>query len=111
MTRSYEEWEALLLQHGIPVGAINSIDQVVEHPQVKAREMIVESDHPVAGKVKIIGVPVKLSATPGSVRQPAPLLGQHTDAVLQTYLHMCEADIAALRQMGVIGQQKTPAPA
>ncbi|HEX9867427.1 MAG TPA: CoA transferase [Candidatus Tectomicrobia bacterium] len=111
LTRSYEEWEALLLQHGIPVGAINSIDQVVEHPQVKAREMIVESDHPVAGKVKIVGVPVKLSETPGSVRQLAPLLGQHTDAVLQTYLHMREADIAALRQMGVIGQQKTSAPA
>jgi crotonobetainyl-CoA:carnitine CoA-transferase CaiB-like acyl-CoA transferase len=111
LTRSYEEWETLLLQHGIPVGAINSIDQVVEHPQVKAREMIVESNHPVAGKVKSVGVPVKLSETPGSVRQPAPLLGQHTDAVLQTYLHLSAAEIAALRHMGVIGQQQTPAPA
>jgi crotonobetainyl-CoA:carnitine CoA-transferase CaiB-like acyl-CoA transferase len=111
LTRSYEEWETLLLQHGIPVGAINSIDQVVDHPQVKAREMIVESNHPVAGKVKSVGVPVKLSATPGSVRHPAPLLGQHTDVVLQTYLHLSAAEIAALRQMGVIGQQQTPASA
>src|SRR5919106_2120618 len=52
LTKTYEEWEKQLLKHGIPVGAINTIDQVVEHPQVKAREMIVETDHPVAGKVK-----------------------------------------------------------
>jgi crotonobetainyl-CoA:carnitine CoA-transferase CaiB-like acyl-CoA transferase len=111
LTKSYEEWEALLLQHGIPVGAINTIDHVVDHPQVTARDMIVDSDHPVAGRVKIVGVPVKLSDTPGSVREPAPLLGQHTDEVLHTYLRMSAADIAALRQAGVIGKQKTPAPA
>jgi crotonobetainyl-CoA:carnitine CoA-transferase CaiB-like acyl-CoA transferase len=111
LTRPYEEWEALLLEHGIPVGAINTIDQVVEHPQVKARGMIVESEHPVAGKVKLVGIPVKLSETPGSVREPAPLLGQHTEEVLQTYLHMSQDEIAELRQAGVIGKQKTPAPA
>ena len=106
LTKAYEEWEELLLKHGIPVGAINTIDHVVEHPQVKARGMIVESDHPVAGKVKIVGVPVKLSETPGAVREPAPLLGQHTDEVLHTYLGMPEAEIAALRQAGVIGKKK-----
>ena len=90
LTRPYEEWEALLLEHGIPVGAINTIDQVVEHPQVKSRGMIVESEHPVAGKVKLVGIPVKLSETPGSIREPAPLLGQHTEEVLQTYLHMSQ---------------------
>jgi formyl-CoA transferase/CoA:oxalate CoA-transferase len=111
LTRSYEEWETLLLAHGIPVGAINTIDQVVEHPQVKARGMVVESDHPVAGRVKVVGVPVRLSETPGSVREPAPLLGQHTDEVLRTYLGMHEADIAALRQAGVIGRKRAPAPA
>jgi CoA:oxalate CoA-transferase len=111
LNKTYEEWETLLLKHGIPVGAINTIDQVVEHPQVKARGMIAASDHPVAGKVKLVGVPVKLSETPGSVREPAPLLGQHTDEVLQQYLGMGEADITALRQAGVIGQQQPPAPA
>jgi crotonobetainyl-CoA:carnitine CoA-transferase CaiB-like acyl-CoA transferase len=109
LTRSYAEWEELFLKHGIPVGAINTIDQVVDHPQVRARDMIVESDHPVAGTVKIVGVPVKLSHTPGSVRQPAPLLGQHTDEVLQTYLHMSQAEIAALRQAGVLGKRSTSA--
>jgi crotonobetainyl-CoA:carnitine CoA-transferase CaiB-like acyl-CoA transferase len=111
LNKPYEEWETLLLKHGIPVGAINTIDQVVEHPQVKARGMIAASDHPVAGKVKLVGVPVKLSETPGSVREPAPLLGQHTDEVLQQYLGMGEADITALRQAGVIGPQQPPAPA
>jgi crotonobetainyl-CoA:carnitine CoA-transferase CaiB-like acyl-CoA transferase len=106
LTKSYQEWEDLLLTHGIPVGAINTIDQVVEHPQVRARGMIVENAHPVAGKVKLVGVPVKLSETPGGVRAPAPLLGQHTEEVLQTYLGMGADDIAALRQAGVIGKPK-----
>ncbi len=103
LSKSYEEWEELLLAHGIPMGAINTIDQVVEHPQVQAREMIVESDHPVAGKVKIVGVPVKLSETPGRVRTPAPVLGQHTDEVLREYLGMSEAEIAGLREAKAVG--------
>jgi formyl-CoA transferase/CoA:oxalate CoA-transferase len=105
LTRTYEEWEALLLAHGVPVGAINTIDTVVEHPQVKARGMLVETTHPVAGQVKIVGVPIKLSETPGSVREPAPLLGQHTDQVLHEYLGMDESEIAALRQAGAIGKK------
>jgi crotonobetainyl-CoA:carnitine CoA-transferase CaiB-like acyl-CoA transferase len=56
--------------------------------------------------MKLVGVPVKLSETPGRVRDPAPLLGQHTDEVLQTYLGMHQDEIAALRQAGVIGKQK-----
>jgi crotonobetainyl-CoA:carnitine CoA-transferase CaiB-like acyl-CoA transferase len=105
LTKTYEEWEAILLPHGIPMGAINTIDKVVEHPQVQARGAIVETTHPVAGKVKIVGVPVKLSQTPGAVREPAPLLGQHTDTVLREYLGMDDARIAALRQAGAIGSQ------
>jgi crotonobetainyl-CoA:carnitine CoA-transferase CaiB-like acyl-CoA transferase len=88
------------------MGAINTIDQVVNHPQVQARGMIVESEHPVAGKVQVIGVPVKLSETPGSVREPAPLLGQHTDEVLHEYLGMTDAEISALHQEGVIGTKR-----
>jgi crotonobetainyl-CoA:carnitine CoA-transferase CaiB-like acyl-CoA transferase len=106
LTRPYEEWEALFLQHGIPVGAINTIDTVVEHPQIKARGALVECEHPVAGKVKIVGVPVKLSETPGRVRQPAPLLGQHTDEVLRQYLGLDEAEITALRQAGALGTKR-----
>jgi crotonobetainyl-CoA:carnitine CoA-transferase CaiB-like acyl-CoA transferase len=103
LTKSYEEWDALLLPAGIPVGAINTIDQVVAHPQVRERDVIVESEHPVAGKVKMVGVPLKLSATPGTIRTPAPLLGQHTDEVLRGTLGLGDADLAALRQAAVIG--------
>jgi crotonobetainyl-CoA:carnitine CoA-transferase CaiB-like acyl-CoA transferase len=110
LTKTYEEWEELFLQHGIPVGAINTIDKVVDHPQVQARGMIVECEHPVAGKVRIVGVPVKLSETPGRVRDPAPLLGQHTDQVLREYLGMDEGEIAALRQAGAIGRKHEEYP-
>lgn len=105
LTRTYTEWETILLPHGIPMGAINSIDKVVAHPQVKARQMIVASDHPVAGNVRIVGVPVKLSKTPGRVRTPAPTLGQHTDDVLAHELGLSASDIADLRQAGAIGPQ------
>lgn len=85
------------------MGAINTIDQVVEHPQVKARGMIVETEHPTAGTVKMVGVPVKLSETPGAVRAPAPVLGQHTDEVLRTWLGLGDGEIADLRHAGAIG--------
>jgi formyl-CoA transferase/CoA:oxalate CoA-transferase len=103
LTRTYEEWEALLLPAGIPVGAINTIDQVVDHPQVAARGAIVESKHPVAGTVRMVGVPVRMSETPGAVRSPAPLLGEHTDEVLREDLGLDAEEIARLRRAGAIG--------
>jgi formyl-CoA transferase/CoA:oxalate CoA-transferase len=103
LTRSYEEWETLLTANGIPVGAINNLAQVVEHPQVKARGSMVELEHPRAGKVRVVGVPVRLSATPGAVRTPAPALGEHTDAVLRELLGLGAAEIDALRAAGALG--------
>jgi formyl-CoA transferase/CoA:oxalate CoA-transferase len=103
LTRSYEEWEALLLANGIPVGAINTLAEVVGHPQVKARGSLVEIDHPSVGKVPVVGVPVRLSVTPGAVRTPAPTLGQHTDEVLRDLLGLGASEIAALRAAGAIG--------
>ncbi|WP_346914992.1 CoA transferase [uncultured Roseibium sp.] len=76
------EWLDLLQQGGFPAGPVLSISDMHQDPQALAREMIVETDHPVAGAVKTIGVPVKFSDTPGGVRRPAPLLGQHTREVL-----------------------------
>jgi crotonobetainyl-CoA:carnitine CoA-transferase CaiB-like acyl-CoA transferase len=103
LTRAFEEWEPLLLAHGIPVGAINSIAQVVEHPQVAARGALVEVAHPRAGKVRMVGAPVRLSETPGSVRTPAPMLGEHTDQVLCELLGFDAGAIGALRASGAIG--------
>jgi CoA:oxalate CoA-transferase len=85
------------------VGAINTIDNVVAHPQVVARGALVECDHPVAGRVRMVAPPVRLSDTPGGVRAPAPLLGEHTDAVLRERLGLSDHDIAELRASGATG--------
>jgi len=103
LTRSYEDWEGVLLPRGIPMGAINGIGEVVKHPQVAARGTLVEMDHPRAGKVRMVGAPVRLSETPGSVRSPAPTLGEHTDEVLRDVLGLPAAEISALRSSGAIG--------
>jgi crotonobetainyl-CoA:carnitine CoA-transferase CaiB-like acyl-CoA transferase len=103
LTRSYEEWEAVLLESGIPVGAINNLAEVVKHPQVVARQSLVEMEHPRAGTVRMVGAPVRLSETPGSVRTPAPMLGEHTGQVLAELLGLGESEIAALRAEGAIG--------
>jgi len=110
LTKSYEEWEAILLPAGIPVGAINTLDQVVVHPQVRARQAIVEHTHPVAGTVETVAPPVRLSETPGTIRRPAPLLGEHTDEVLRERLGMQDDELARLRAAGVIRNHQTHGP-
>ena len=102
-TKTYEEWEAMLIPAGVPLGAINGIDAVVAHPQVQARNALPSIDHPIAGTVRVPGPPVRMSDTPGSVRTAAPLLGQHTDEVLRDRLGLTAREIDELRQAGTIG--------
>ena len=102
-TRTYEEWETLLLANDIPVGAINDVAQVVEHPQVKARGALLEVEHPEAGKVRMVRSPVRLSGMGDMRTTPAPLLGQHTDDVLREVLGLSADEIARLREAGAIG--------
>ena len=102
LTKSYEEWEAVLLPAGIPMGAINTLDAVVAHPQVQARAAIVESTHPVAGTIRMTAPPVRMSDTPGTIRTPAPLLGEHTEQVLRERLKLKDDEIAGLLRAGVI---------
>ncbi len=87
---------------GIPCGPINNLEQVLNEPQILAREMVVDVDVPVAGPTKVTGVPIKLSETPGAVRTPPPTLGQHTDEVLESVLGMDEAQRKALREKSVV---------
>src|SRR5262249_5844477 len=103
LTKAYEEWEAILQPAGIPMGAINTIDQVVAHPQVRARGAIVPCTHPVAGTVETVGPPVRMSDAPGSIRRPAPLLGGDTVTLLRDRFGMNEEELAELRAHGVIG--------
>jgi crotonobetainyl-CoA:carnitine CoA-transferase CaiB-like acyl-CoA transferase len=99
--RDTEEWVELLLAEGVPVGPIYDYKQVFEDPHTRAREMMVEMEHPVEGTVRGLGIPVKLSETPGEIRRPAPLLGEHTEETL-VELGYSEAEIANLRRSNVV---------
>jgi len=81
--RPSAEWVRDFEAAGVPVGPVNKIGDMLADPQVKAREMVVEVDHPKAGRVKALGHPVKFSQTPASITRAAPMLGEHTREVLQ----------------------------
>ena len=100
-TRTTQEWQDILDNAGVPNGPINTVDKVIEDPQVVAREMIIEIDHPVSGKVKVPGIPVKLSDTPGQIRMTSPLLGQHTDEILRDLLNYDDKKIEDLRRENI----------
>ncbi len=105
LTKTYEEWEVIFLKHGIPFGATNDLSEVIKHPQVKARGTLVDVKHPRAGDVKIVGVPMRLSKTPGSIRRHSPAIGEHNDEVLKEMLGLSQERIDGLRKAGVFGQR------
>lgn len=97
------EWSALFDQAGIPYSPINTIDQVINHPQVLARNMIVTVEDAAAGTIKIAGNPIKMAALPEEpTRPPAPEIGQHNDEILNTWLGYTDEAIERLREDGVI---------
>lgn len=102
-TRSTAHWVEVLREANVPCGPINTVDKVVSDPHVLARDMIVSLVHPVAGELKVPGVPIKFSKTPGEIKGPAPLLGEHTGKVLGEFLSMGEEEIQELKRQGVLG--------
>jgi len=100
-TRTRDEWYEYLVKADVCVGKVHEPEEMVADPQVQARDMIVDLEHPVYGKVRQFGVPIKLSETPGTARHPAPASGEHTDAVLRG-LGMGDAEIRALRDKKVV---------
>jgi len=84
-TRTRTEWIAAFDAAGVPAGPVHSIGEALEHPQTRARRMVVDVDHPQAGRTHALGCPVHFSATPTRVDRAAPLLGQHTRDVLREY--------------------------
>jgi crotonobetainyl-CoA:carnitine CoA-transferase CaiB-like acyl-CoA transferase len=99
--QSTAHWLDVLGRAGVPCGPINDMADVYADPQVAARDMVVELEHPLAGTTRNIGVPIKLSETPGSVRTAAPTLGQHTDTILAEHGY-APGDISGLRERGVV---------
>jgi len=83
--RQVDDLIKALEAEGVPCGRINSIADVATDPQALAREMVVELEHPRAGRTRALGLPIKLSRTPGKVSRPAPVLGQHTREVLEEF--------------------------
>lgn len=96
--RTRKEIEDLMEKAGIPCGPVLDMQEAMDHPHIKAREMIVEIEHPTMGNIKVQGVPIKLSKTPGGVDTPAPLLGQHNSEVLG----LSEEEVAKLKEEGVL---------
>jgi formyl-CoA transferase len=103
VTKTAKEIVDALLDAGVPAAPINNIEQVVNDPHIAgAREMFVEVDHPVAGKMKITGSHIKLSDTKPGVKIPSPTLGQHNDQVYKELLGLSVEDIAAMKADGLI---------
>jgi len=100
-TRPRERWIAALTEAGVPCGAVREVPDVLSDPQVRARRMIEAVEHATLGQLSVLGVPIKLSDTPGDVRTAPPTLGQHTAQVLRE-LDFSTATIEQFRQRGVI---------
>lgn len=100
--KTTKEWVRLLDDAGVANGPINSIAEVFEEPQVQARGMQIQLDHATAGKVTLVGSPMKFSATPISYETPPPALGQHTQEILEKVLHKSAAQITQLKDSGTI---------
>jgi crotonobetainyl-CoA:carnitine CoA-transferase CaiB-like acyl-CoA transferase len=102
LKRSTREWVEILEAAGVPNGPINDVAQVFEEPQVKARNIRQELDHPVAGKLPTVASPMRFSATPVEYSLPPPVLGQHTEEILRGLLRLGDAAIAKLRADGIV---------
>ena len=100
-TRPAAEWLAELKTAGVPCGGVRDFEQVLTDPQIVERAMVIALDHPVAGAIRQLGVPIKLGETPGAVRTPPPVLGQHTSTILGE-LGYSDAEVARLRNDGAV---------
>jgi crotonobetainyl-CoA:carnitine CoA-transferase CaiB-like acyl-CoA transferase len=99
--RSAEEWTDLLTEAGVPVGPILSVPETVIHPQILARDMVVDLPHSTEGTIRTLGSPLKLSDTPPTLRHASPTHGQHTAEILAD-MGLTPENIDTLRSQGSI---------
>ena len=97
-----DTWLRRLREAAVPVGAVRDIDAVLNDPQTAARNMVAYVDHASIGDLPVLGLPVKLSDTPGEVRAAPPVLGQHTRWVLTADLGLTDAEVTTLAERGVV---------
>jgi formyl-CoA transferase len=102
LQRRNDAWFKLLTDAEVPCAPVQTIDQVFQAPQVLHRDMLIEVDHPTAGKVRMAGIPVKFSVTPAAVRLPPPLLGQHNETILKSWLGLSADSIDELKKEKII---------
>lgn len=101
LTKSRDQWVDEFTSIDIPFGPVLGIEEALETPHARHREMRLEVDHPVEGRIPQLGFPIKLSETPPEIRTAPPLLGQHTDEILAS-LGYDQTRIYELRQLGAI---------
>lgn len=104
LTKTTQEWLDILLAEDIWCGPVNDFAAVEHDPQIAENEMIIEWEHPTAGKVRGVGIPVKFRGTPGEIRRPAPRLGEHTLELLREFGGYTDEEIAELRKLRVVNQ-------
>jgi crotonobetainyl-CoA:carnitine CoA-transferase CaiB-like acyl-CoA transferase len=102
LKKTTQEWLDILLPEDIWVAPVNDFAAVEADPQVRENEMIVEWEHPKAGTVRGVGIPVKYSETPGEIRRPAPLLGEHTEEILREFAGYSAEEICELQAAGAV---------
>jgi glutaryl-CoA transferase len=102
LKRTRSEWLQLLNEAGIPAGPVRNLHEVLSDEQLLTRDMVHMLQHSHAGPVQVLGVPVKLSTTPGAVRRPPPALGEHTEAILTGDLGLASSQVAEMRAAGVL---------
>jgi len=102
LRKSTQEWLDLLLAEDIWCAPVNDFAAVETDPQVHENEMIVAWEHPQAGTVRGVGIPVKFSDTPGEIRRHAPLLGEHTEEILREFAGYGEDEVRQLQESGAV---------
>ncbi len=109
MSKTREEWGRLLDEADVPNGPIQTVGEVATHPHTRARDMVAEVEHPTAGRVAITGRPIKFMGRQQTPLHPAPLLGQHTQEVLEQVLGYKSQRIHELAERGAVGLVTTGA--